>query len=210
MLTSNHPDDERLSALAADDADAAADASLGGHVTSCARCTELVTELRSLRASLAELPDLRPSRPLRLLPEAAAEPVGASAADRLGGWIRRYFSPVLAAGAAVAMVGLIGTAAPALSGGAAGAGASPSAAAAEQYAPADGAGGGAASAAPGESFGQINVYQQDSERTQAAEDLTAPQPLPADRSPWPMVLFSGVALMIAAVLLRWILAPRAP
>ena len=31
----------------------------------------------------------------------------------------------------------------------------------------------------------------------------------AERSPWPMVLFAGVALIIAALLLRWILAPRA-
>jgi hypothetical protein len=32
---------------------------------------------------------------------------------------------------------------------------------------------------------------------------------PAERSPWPMVLFTGVALMVAAALLRWILVPRA-
>ena len=31
----------------------------------------------------------------------------------------------------------------------------------------------------------------------------------AERSPWPMVL-AGVALMVAALLMRWILAPRAP
>jgi hypothetical protein len=36
-----------------------------------------------------------------------------------------------------------------------------------------------------------------------------PDQAPADRSPWPMVLFAGVALMIAALLTRWILAPRA-
>jgi hypothetical protein len=33
--------------------------------------------------------------------------------------------------------------------------------------------------------------------------------LPAERSPWPMVLFTGVALMVGAALLRWILVPRA-
>jgi hypothetical protein len=33
--------------------------------------------------------------------------------------------------------------------------------------------------------------------------------LPAERSPWPMVLFTGVALMIGAALLRWIVVPRA-
>ncbi len=31
----------------------------------------------------------------------------------------------------------------------------------------------------------------------------------AERSPWPMVLFAGIALMIGAALLRWILVPRA-
>jgi hypothetical protein len=30
-----------------------------------------------------------------------------------------------------------------------------------------------------------------------------------ERSPWPMVLFAGVALIVAALLLRWILQPRA-
>jgi hypothetical protein len=30
-----------------------------------------------------------------------------------------------------------------------------------------------------------------------------------ERSIWPMLLFAGVAIMIAAALLRWILAPRA-
>jgi hypothetical protein len=38
---------------------------------------------------------------------------------------------------------------------------------------------------------------------------TAPTTLNAERSPWPMVLFAGVALMIAALVLRWILVPRA-
>jgi hypothetical protein len=33
--------------------------------------------------------------------------------------------------------------------------------------------------------------------------------LTTERSPWPMVLFAGVAVMIGALLLRWILVPRA-
>ena len=69
------------------------------HVSSCVRCTGLVEELGALRASLAELPDLRPHRPLRLLPE--VEP-SARRVDRLGGWARRLFAPVLTAGAALA------------------------------------------------------------------------------------------------------------
>ena len=112
MLNQHHPDDERLSALASRDADATADAALASHVESCARCTDLVAELGALRMSLAELPDLRPHRPLQLVPPVAAQ----SSADGAAGWIRRFFAPALAAGAALAMVGLVGTAAPALDG----------------------------------------------------------------------------------------------
>jgi hypothetical protein len=44
----------------------------------------------------------------------------------------------------------------------------------------------------------------------AAPDAgVAPTALPAERSPWPMVLFSGVALLVVALLLRWIVVPRA-
>ena len=71
MLNFNHPDDERLSALAFRDTDASTDTSLTAHVSSCDRCTDLVNELGALRASLAELPDIQPSRPLRVLPEVA-------------------------------------------------------------------------------------------------------------------------------------------
>jgi hypothetical protein len=39
-----------------------------------------------------------------------------------------------------------------------------------------------------------------------AEQLS--QETSVERSPWPMVLFAGLALMVAAGLLRWILAPR--
>jgi hypothetical protein len=40
-------------------------------------------------------------------------------------------------------------------------------------------------------------------------DQAASDPVSVERSPWPMVLFTGVALMIGALLLRWILVPRA-
>ena len=40
------------------------------------------------------------------------------------------------------------------------------------------------------------------------ETSAAQTDLAADRSPWPMVLFAGVALIVAALLVRWILAPR--
>lgn len=229
MLTPNHPDDERLSALASGDTDATADVSLTGHVSSCIRCTDLVNELGALRASLAELPDVRPSRPLRLLPAVEGD---ASRIDRAGGWARRFFAPVLTAGAALALVGLVGTTtpafrgqevfqdvgselsaqasmaveAPAAEGGGAGAGAP--AASTEEASDGEALSAGDASSpaasnveralsAPGETGGD------------ADDGATALAPAPAERSPWPMVLFTGVALMVAAALLRWILAPRA-
>ena len=244
MLIPNHPHDERLAALASADPDAVADTRLRSHVSSCNRCAALVNELGALRAALAELPDLAPSRPLQLLPP--LEPAPASAADRFGGWARRFFAPVLASGAALALVGAIGTAGPAFM-------------AQQASAPNDGAAGGAAdtvqefAAAPTES----SVAAGDAAAT-ASHDVTregtdqafalpttaevpptgeaapeeeaqpsqgstlgfedddgasgsapAADQLAVERSPWPMVLFAGVALMVGAVLFRWILAPRA-
>src|SRR5687768_6532402 len=210
MLNSNHPDDERLSALASRDTDATADTSLTAHLSTCDRCTDLVNELGALRAFLADLPDLQPMRPLRLLPAADEVPAGA---DRIGGWARRFFAPILTAGAALAMVGLVGTAAPALDGMASGgaeSGAAPSPMAveapqaepsaafedsSERAAAAEGDGLAAASdaaatsdAADGGTMSTGAGYDEDADR----EALTQ---LPIERSPWPMVLFTGVALM---------------
>ena len=212
MLNQHHPDDERLSALASRDDDATADVALASHVESCARCTDLVAELGALRSSLAELPDLRPHRPLRLVPPVAEQ----SPADGAARWIRRFFAPALAAGAALAMVGLVGTAAPALDGMASGgisqdAGTNLAAPAAE----ADGAGrdtdvpqgSDAAFEAAGDEESTTSEEGRDAADTERFETLEGD--LPAERSPWPMVLFTGVALMIGAALLRWILVPRA-
>src|SRR5687768_2845123 len=211
MLNSNHPEDERLSALASRDTDATADTSLTAHLSTCDRCTDLVNELGALRASLADLPDLQPSRPLRLLPAADEAPAGA---DRMGAWVRRFFAPVLTAGAAVAMVGLVGTAAPALDGMASGgqAGAAPSTMDLEQAAPEAAAsaasedsseraaaaeGDGYAAASDAAAGGTMSTFGGEDED----EDREALTQLPMERSPWPMVLFTGVALMIAAALL---------
>lgn len=225
MLIPNHPDPERLSALASGDTDATADASLSAHVSTCVRCTALVDELGALRMSLAELPDLRPHRPLRLLPEVADQP---SRVDRVGGWARRFFAPALTAGAALAMVGLIGTTVPAV-GNFADAGAqsatdgperggldgaietdlSPSAEpGTANYEGPEAVGSGAAMPLNSgtDDQGRVTTGEEpDSEDGgQLFQDTTVPE-----RSPWPMVLFAGVALMVAAGLLRWILAPRA-
>jgi anti-sigma factor RsiW len=229
MLNSNHPDDERLSALASRDTDATADTSLTAHLSTCDRCTDLVNELGALRASLADLPDLEPSRPLRLLPAADEAPAGA---DRIGGWARRFFAPVLTAGAALAMVGLVGTAAPALDGMASGgaqSGAAPStmameapeaeaSAASEDTSERTAAGepdalvgaSDSAAASDGADGETMNTFGGGADAGELEdEDRGALTQLPIERSPWPMVLFTGVALMVAAALLRWILVPRA-
>ena len=232
MLIPNHPHDERLSALASGDPEEVADPVLSEHLASCQRCTDTVAELGALRASLAELPDMSPHRPLQLLPPVPDAPH--SRVDRVGGWARRFFAPVLTAGAALAMVGLVGTAAP-LIGPTSQAGSAPETAdMAQEAAPGAtdelepttdrnmfgvgdsasespatlgaGAGDGAGTeAVPSE------VGQPDNE-VAAQEDVGSDDVREAfveERSIWPMLLFAGVAIMIAAGLLRWILAPRA-
>ena len=53
----------------------------------------------------------------------------------------------------------------------------------------------------------------ESDREVAAADQSGNETTPLDlderSTVWPMLLFAGVAIMIAAALLRWILAPRA-
>lgn len=199
MLIPNHPDDERLSAFASRDADAAADVSLTDHVASCLRCSRVVTELSALRVALADLPDLQPSRPLRLLPHVGATP----AVDGAGGWVQRLFRPLLTAGAALAVVGLVGTTVPT------------SMEALFQNVGTQMAGGGDQAPAAAEDNGGIETLASadpvPGEEVRASADgfEAASRGLPAERSPWPMVLFTGVALMIGAALLRWILVPRA-
>jgi hypothetical protein len=103
MEPNHHPDDERLAAFAGGEPDV----ELRLHLRGCARCSSIVDELAMLRSALAELPDLAPSRPLQLIPE-VAEPQP-SAAERLAGWTRRAFMPLLAAGFGLAIVGSVGT-----------------------------------------------------------------------------------------------------
>ena len=228
MLIPNHPDDERLSALASRDDDATTDAALASHVSTCVRCTETLTELGALRASLAELPDVAPSRPLRLLPPVADAPAAVGG----GGWIRRLFAPAMTAGAALAMVGVIGTAGPAFQGMASSGGDSALEAAggedaassfaqvlrssaAEQEPATDGGAPAYGEESPESTDGQSRPLARESvgasiDQFAAGDDDDGERTaLPAARSPWPMVLFTGVALMVGAALLRWILVPRA-
>lgn len=227
MLNANHPDDERLSALASGDDEATADGALVAHVTDCTRCADLVADLGRLRIALAELPDLQPARPLQLLPPVADAPATGAA----GGWIRRLFAPAMTAGAALALVGLVGTLGPTFYAGQTGDSAAPEAheeraAAADAStevqalqtdatdgtlgelsgAGAEGAGGGAGLApAPTDTAAGVD----DDRAFSGDEPAERANQLPAERSPWPMVLFSGVAILVATLLLRWILVPRA-
>ncbi|MGH2463499.1 MAG: hypothetical protein ACRDFZ_07755 [Candidatus Limnocylindria bacterium] len=104
MTTPAHPDPERLAALAGADPNALSDRELGAHVAACETCERQVRELTTLLSALAELPDLVPSRPLRLVPP-VAEPTASS------GWriaFRRAFAPVAVAGMVLLLVGSVG------------------------------------------------------------------------------------------------------
>ncbi|MDQ2934974.1 MAG: hypothetical protein M3R49_08365 [Chloroflexota bacterium] len=214
MEPNHHPDEERLAAFAGGEPDV----ELRLHVRDCARCGSIVDELTMLRAALAELPDLAPSRPLRLLPE-VAEPQP-SAAERLAGWTRRAFMPLLAAGFGLAIVGSLGTVGSIFNMGSAGAG--PAGAPLERdfsapSASADTVHG--AAAAPGESARtSLGADSASSGPKAAASASSSPEPaLAAFQTPpaatprplWPMVLFAGLALIVATLLLRWIVQPRA-
>jgi hypothetical protein len=104
MTTRAHPDPERLAALAGADPDSLSDRELIAHVAECAACDRQVRDLRVLRTALAELPDLVPSRPLRLLP-----PVPES--TKSAGWrigLRRAFAPLAVAGMVLLLIGGVG------------------------------------------------------------------------------------------------------
>jgi hypothetical protein len=103
----DHPEDERLAALAASEPDALTDSSLATHVSGCARCAPMIRDLRTLQSALAELPDVRPSRPLRFLP---AVPDAASPGSRWLGALRAITAPAMAIAVLLIVVGTFGTA----------------------------------------------------------------------------------------------------
>jgi hypothetical protein len=107
MQPPNHPDDERLAALAASEPDAVTDSSLVTHVAGCARCAPMVQDIRTLHSALAELPDIRPSRPLRFLPGVP------ETANQGSGWLgvlRGITAPAMAVAILLIVVGSFGTA----------------------------------------------------------------------------------------------------
>ena len=220
MQHPTHPDDERLAALAGGDPEVTSDGALRAHVDSCDRCAETVRELGSLRAALAELPDLVPSRPLRLLPP-VAEP-RASARD---GWLRRLAGPAMAAGFVLVVVGAVGSSGFRL--GMASSGAAPSQALAAGEDSVTGEAPevvpGAASPSTRSAYGLSSGGE--SQRSHDQEGNATPQPQaesPADRGgagglfaaadprlPWLVLLGLGVGLLLAGIYLRFAQQPRA-
>jgi hypothetical protein len=220
-----HPDDERLAAYAGGDADATADASLVAHITACDRCRPLVDELTLLRGALAELPDLAPSRPLRLIP-----PVPAPAATS-GGWLRRLTAPAMAAGAGLFLVGAIGIGATSGYFGQAasamfenvgsnlqGAGAPESEATASDRAVTPGVQG---SPAPSSNETRGGVVDS-SGASQSPVARFSPEASPtgsdatehanresADEQPWLTLLIAGAGLFVISTALRFTISPRA-
>lgn len=225
MQHASHPDDERLAAYAGGDRDAAGDPSLIAHVSSCERCGPMVDELAGLRNALAELPDLVPSRPLRLVPPVLAAPAPRSTPLV---WLRRLAGPAMAAGAGLVLIGAIGVGATSgigsffgqATGGLfqnvgdnlQGAGAPEGEATGSDNAYVPGAYN--SSTPPGETKGVT-----DSGRSSAE---TSPSPVPVDagptedlnggsspEQPWLTLLIAGVALFGTSAVLRFSISPRA-
>ena len=241
MTTTNHPDDELLARFADADPEAIGDFGMSGHIDNCDRCRELVDDLRGLRLALTAMPDpgLAPPRPLRILPP--VEPRPATLADRVGAVIRGAFAPVMTVGAALALVGVVGTSGitgsfqDAASGPATSEETAKGFTAAELMTPTPPADSAARDAAAGAESAATDeppspVYQsgptsadevptpelleaaEDPSATSAAEAVEVAEPdaeLATERPIWPMLLFSGITLMVGALVLRWIFQPRA-
>ncbi len=217
MHNTPHPDDERLAAYAGADSDALADASLVAHLSACDRCGPLVDELSLLRGALADLPDLAPSRPLRLLP-----PVPDAAPSSARSWLRRLTAPAMAAGVGLVVVGAVGIGASgAVSrfGGSAAGPALQEASASDRESGTD-SGVGAPSLAPS---GMRGVDSASSVPPQTMGSSTQPSPIPSaddngrtdetgnpsSEQPWLTLLIAGVGLFGISTALRFSLAPRA-
>jgi hypothetical protein len=236
MQHESHPHDERLAALAGADPEVTSDRSLREHVAGCDRCSAVVQDLALLRSALAELPDLQPSRPLRLLP-----PVAAPLARRRGalGLLRRLSAPALAASVGLILVGAVGSSG-ILEGFSMGAaGAAPGAdSAAENYEPEIQASSAEESAEASDSALNPDAASPSGATTGSLRDETlgaseSPKPAPATdeqagggrdgdvtalsssedpfdgRLPWLLVLGTGIALGTGSLILRFAIQPRA-
>jgi hypothetical protein len=231
MQNASHPDDERLAAYASGDRDAVADPSLVAHISGCDRCGPMVDELAGLHTALAELPDLAPSRPLRLIP-----PVPAPAATSAGGWLRPLTAPAMALGAGLVLVGAVGVGATGAIGaffGQAGSamfqnvgdnlqagGAAPE----SEATPSDNSvvpGAYGASPPPSETKG-ITDSGRDSEPPSTRTAQTSPTPAAGNpgptehltggsspEQPWLTLLIAGAGIFVISTALRFTIVPRA-
>jgi hypothetical protein len=216
MHSALHPDDERLAAYASADREAVSDRELVAHVAGCERCRPIVDELTLLRDALALLPDVAPSRPLRLIPP-APEP-----AARRGGaleWLRRLAAPAMAAGAGLVLVGAVG--ASGLVGGLAGKAADTTTLEGGlSAAPVPGAGAGQSAVPAFSTDGEFNSRTDHPRTNDGAGDSVAPTPSasrdlafgpasgPTDQ-PWLTLLVAGFGLFGISGILRYSLTPRA-
>lgn len=214
MHRTTHPDDERLAAYASADREALADRELTAHVSSCDRCRPMVDELAILRDALALLPDIAPSRPLRLIPpmaEPAQHDRGALA------WLRRLAAPAMAVGVGLVLVGAVGVSG--LVGGPSDKAAGPASmeGASNGAFPPDA--GGAHSAVPAMSADLGFGGRTDTPRDQTGGDSVAPAPTTSEdlggvdgspaEEPWLTFLVAGFGLFGISAMLRYSLTPRA-
>jgi hypothetical protein len=222
-----HPDDERLAAYAGGDPDVTGDPALIAHLAGCDRCRPLVDELALLRGALAELPDVAPSRPLRLIPPVPAW----DATPSRGSWLRRLTAPAMAAGAALVLVGAIGIGAPGAVGGLfgqastmfqnvgdnlQGAGAPESEASASDSAYAPGIKG---SPAPTSDETRGSTDSAGASKPPTAQFSPAPSPSGSEvteanressnEQPWLTLLIAGAGIFVTATALRFTISPRA-
>ena len=225
MPNSPHPDDERLAAYADADRDVVDDRSLREHLAGCARCSDLVADLTSLRSALAELPDIAPSRPLRLLPPAPVVTPSRGGLPRL----RWLVAPTIAAGIGLVLVGGVGTAG--LFGQSAGAfftareaaAGSPGAPSARQQPAAassstdlmdrgnpSAAFGGATSPVPAPTSAAASPSRVPVTVGQGGDKSTNRETTPTVPSTtWLLLLVAGLALIVVGLILRFSLQPRA-
>lgn len=216
MQHTTHPDDERLAAYASADREGASDRELAAHIEGCERCRPIVEELAMLRDALALLPDIAPSRPLRLIP-----PITEPVARRSGAleWVRRLAGPAMAAGAGLVLVGAVGVSGlvSQLSGKTAAPAAVQESASNGAGAPADN--GGFHSAVPAMNSGGEFTGRTDTPRSQGGGDSAAPAPSVAEdlhgadrgstEQPWLTLLVGGFGLFGISAILRYSLTPRA-
>jgi hypothetical protein len=225
-MTMPHPDDELLAAYAGGDADALGDRALAAHLTACDRCRPLVDELSLLRDALAALPDLAPSRPLRLIPPV---PAPAETSSR-GSWLRRLTAPAMAAGAGLVLVGAIGVGATGAIGGFFGQAASGifanvgdnlQGAAASEREGALAPGADSPSLAPEDTTGSAGYERSTPPRTSTSSPSSTPQASSDDdgkvqlntesspEQPWLTLLIAGAGLFVISAALRVSISPRA-